>query len=408
MARYFIRFKDAAERIEAMPMLMEEAEIRRPMVTTSTSDADRTLIADLSLEEKANAEQAGAEVFDDIQFYPFGSPLEVVPEKLRYWERGALAPALVPPWMTKTVSDVMDHNRASAAWTYATGVNVTIGIVDTGIAGRMPEFPAARQSPHSKSFAFASEWSDPKGHGSMCACAAGASASSGGRYDGVAPGSQLMSLRTSLAATDIYLLYDWVIQKKRRGEFPGPVVLSNSYGRYTCGPSGIPTNHPYLDIVRLAVAEGIPVVFAAGNNHVSVCNHDPNQCSPNTIWGVNSIDEVLSVGTVNWDEVMNTGDHEDSSRGPGEWSSAHPKPDCVAPTYGEIVWGNGYRHMEWWGTSGACPQVAGLAALILERDPTLTPQQVYDAIRNNCRDLGLASECQGAGIIDCEKTVRAV
>ena len=31
---------------------------------------------------------------------------------------------------------------------------------------------------------------------------------------------------------------------------------------------------------------------------------------------------------------------------------AHKKPDVVAPTYGEVVWGNGYRVMEWWGQAG--------------------------------------------------------
>ena len=235
MPRYFIRFDSAADRREAMPMLMEQAEVHRPQSVEATDDSDRILIADISVEEKERAEQAGAEVFDDIQFYPLGADLEVVPKELRYWTQPAgQRQPMAATWMTKSMVDVMNHNRASAAWPHATGQGVTIGIVDTGISGRMPEFPAGRQSNLSKSFTFASPWQDPKGHGSMCACAAGASAGNGGRYNGVAPESQLMSLRTSLAATDIYLLYDWVIQNKRNGKFPGPVVLSNSYGRYAC------------------------------------------------------------------------------------------------------------------------------------------------------------------------------
>ena len=64
--------------------------------------------------------------------------------------------------------------------------------------------------------------------------------------------------------------------------------------------------------------------------------------------------------------------------------------------------------MEWWGTSGACPQVADLAALLLEKDHTLTPNQVYDKIRRSCRDIGLASDCQGFGIIGCKAALTLI
>jgi subtilisin family serine protease len=73
-----------------------------------------------------------------------------------------------------------------------------------------------------------------------------------------------------------------------------------------------------------------------------------------------------------------------------------------------VVWGGGYQVMEWWGTSGACPQVAGLAALLLGVDPTLTPAQVGNIIRNSCRDIGLPKACAGAGLIDCEAAIHQV
>jgi subtilisin family serine protease len=63
--------------------------------------------------------------------------------------------------------------------------------------------------------------------------------------------------------------------------------------------------------------------------------------------------------------------------------------------------------MEWWGTSGACPQVAGLAALILSVNPTLQPAQVGDIIRSAARPLAAAQECVGAGLIDCRAAVEA-
>jgi hypothetical protein len=222
----------------------------------------------------------------------------------------------------------------------------------------------------------------------------------------VAPEALLLSARTTLQATDIYQLYDAMIDDKLNGKI-GPLVISNSYGLYTCVPPQVlPQDHPYLGIVREAVQNKIVVVFAAGNNHADVlCGNPPVACSPNTIWGVNSIDEVITVGTVNMRGRNDGLPHANSSRGPGQWSVRQDKPDVVAPTYGEIVWGNGYRDMEWWGTSGACPQVAGLAALILSARPALTPAQVADVIRSTARALPQERTCVGVGLIDCRAAV---
>ena len=124
--------------------------------------------------------------------------------------------------------------------------------------------------------------------------------------------------------------------------------------------------------------------------------------------GSSVLDEVLSVGTVDRNNRMDQPpqtsggySHRDSSRGPGQFATANPKPDCVAPTYGEVVWGCGYVAMEWWGTSGAAPQVTGLAALILSKKPSLSVADVGDIIKKTCVPIGLAPTCAGAGLIDC-------
>jgi subtilisin family serine protease len=400
-------------------MLAADPERFRPFESVAH---DQILIADLSDDQRYAAEQNGAQIYDDVQFYPVAqmtNPFKLPGQDWEYWERAIARPsdlALLAPaaatWQSKTMKDVMSHIHAPDAWAKGVrGQGVTIGIVDTGVSSAMKEFPANRRSPQSKSFAYSDgAWVDPRGHGSMCAAAAAASSDFGGKYDGVAPGATILSARTNLLATDIYKLYDWVLSRKMSGDIAGPIVLSNSYGVYTCSaPLGLPQDHPYRQIVIDAVNAGVVVVFAAGNNHAAgLCHHDPSKCSPNSIWGVNSIDEVLSVGTVNWDNKMDSGEHANSSRGPGQWSSTHKKPDAVAPTYGEIVWGSGYQVMEWWGTSGACPQVAGLAALLLSVEPSLTPAGVGDIIRTTCRDIGLAKSCAGAGLIDCDAAVSKV
>jgi subtilisin family serine protease len=412
MTQYFIRFPTKSMRPEALPMLDADPERFRPFAVQTH---DQVLIADLSDDQRHAAEQNGAEVYEDIQFYPTAhqaSPFHLHGHDWKYWETAAaqpsvlaaISPASAAPWQTKTLADVLQHINAPKAWKKARGKGVTIGIVDTGVSSAMLEFPQTKRSAYSKSFAYAAgPWSDLVGHGSMCASIATGTTKAGGRYNGVAPDAMLLSARSNLLATDIYKLYDWVLSKKASGEISGPIVMSNSYGLYTCSaPPGLPQDHPYRQILLDAVAAGVVVVYAAGNNHADVlCKNDPKRCSPNTIWTVNSMDEVLSVGTVDWNNRMDNGQHANSSRGPGQWAKKHKKPDCVAPTYGEVVWGSGYRVMEWWGTSGACPQVAGLAALLLSADPRLTPAQVGDVIRATCRDIQLPKSCAGAGLIDC-------
>jgi serine protease AprX len=244
------------------------------------------------------------------------------------------------------------------------------------------------------------------------AIAAGTTAS-GGRYNGVAPDSPIIACKTSFDDTELYQIYDYLIQLVDSKQI-GRLVVSNSYGSYICAPPPVTRDDPFPSIVSLAVSKGVVVVFAAGNNHVVVCGNDPTQCTPNTIWGANSMDEILSVGTVNRNNRMDQppaqpGDycHRDSSRGPGQLASATTKPDCVAPTYGEVMWGCGYSAMEWWGTSGAAPQVAGLAALILSKNSSLTPSQVQTIIKGSCVNIGLAATCAGAGLIDCVAAVNA-
>lgn len=87
------------------------------------------------------------------------------------------------------------------------------------------------------------------------------------------------------------------------------------------------------------------------------------------------------------------------------------KPDVTAPTprNGLIVYGSGIQVLpDGWGTSGACPQVAGLAALLLSANGGLSSNQVCDSIRQGASTLGHAAECEGAGRIDCAASLALV
>jgi serine protease AprX len=400
MARAFVKMPTPAEANEfAMTIFSNRGA---SAVRYQSKTAPEVLTIDLPAEDLEALAAGGASVFPDIEFEPFG-PVRGSTQA----DPGNPTLENQPLAAQIGLNEVLDQIRAVPAWEISRGMNVTIVVVDTGICGSLTEFPLFKRSPIDLPTAYAgNHWNDTRGHGSMCATIAAATKAGGGRFDGVAPDATVLSARTTLMASDIYRIYDEIAALKLSGGLPGPVVFSNSYGLYTCAPPvGLPADHPYLDVVLQAVQLNMPVVFAAGNNHWDVlCGNPPASCSPNTIWAVNSHDDVLSVGTVNRNESNRdpSTPHPNSSRGPGQWALATTKPDCVAPTYGEVVWGCGYQTIPWWGTSGACPQVAGLAALILGKNPSLASGDVYDIIRASCRPIAGSPTCVGRGMIDCK------
>jgi subtilisin family serine protease len=328
------------------------------------------------------------EVFPDVQLQP-----------LTTWTRG-----MSPMAAITGLPDVLQSISAPTAWNKSRGKDTYIAIVDTGVCGTMLEFPDWKKA-NGWSFDGSDPWEDYYGHGSMCACIAAGTDAGGGRFNGVAPDAKLYSCKTQFFTSELIDIYEWLID--RRDEHDQPIIASNSYGFYSCADPQedghpITINHPFVTIVQQAIAAGITVVFAAGNNHAD-CDGAPDQCQPNTIWVWNSLDEVLSVGTV--DENNNLWDY--SSRGPGQWTPAErPKPDCVAPTYGEVMWDCGYSNMtNGWGTSGAAPQAAGLAALLASQRPNDPPATRLDRIRQSCDAHPTAATCSGHGVINCANAV---
>jgi subtilisin family serine protease len=379
------------------PQMAVMAETITPVknLYRSKSQAD-TVIAELSDKDYTTLIAEGAKIIPSRQYSPLPDPLI----------NEVFAPFNMPG---KSLKDVLKHIKAEEAWQISRGEGVHVAIVDTGVCGTMKEFSGTKKAPANLTWPQAGDdpWTDPVGHGSMTACIATATDKYGGKYNGVAPDSTLIACRSTLSDTDLYQIYDHLITLVDSKTI-NKLVVNNSYGLYTCQPSGVTRNDPFPSLVLQAIAKDIFVVFAAGNNHVKVCTNDPKLCSPNTIWSTNSLDEVVAVGTVDENNKMdqpcknpNGYCHRDSSRGPGELHQNSEKPNCVAPTYGEVMWGCGYQSMEWWGTSGAAPQVTGLGALIFAKAPWLTSAQVTNVIEESCTDIGLGKTCAGAGVINC-------
>ena len=126
--------------------------------------------------------------------------------------------------------------------------------------------------------------------------------------------------------------------------------------------------------------KGIILIASAGNDGNSQ-NSFPTEKT-----------QVLTIGASNPKDQIKT-----SSDGFGSWySTANYNLDVCAPGVcipsTDYVGSDGYStssdYYLFKGTSASAPIVSGIAALLLEKDPTLSFEEVHSAIRNGCDKVG--------------------
>ncbi|KMO36538.1 hypothetical protein VQ02_15280 [Methylobacterium variabile] len=302
-----------------------------------------------------------------------------------------------------SLDDVLEAIGARNAWTQTRGAGVALAVVDTGIDGTRAEFAAARRVGCWPADA-GEAWVDPVGHGTMAACIAAASRKAGGAFDGVAPEAGLIACRTEFFDTELMDIYDYLADLAKGGM---RIVASNSFGvEAGTPPDLVGQDFPYA--LADAVEAGVVAVFSAGNNH-HLTGGDPDGDDPNSIWLYKSRADVLTVGACKLDGTM----WHYSSRGPGQDHAGEGnarKPDVVAPTpeNGRVLYGSATRALpNGWGTSGACAQGAGLAALLWSLKPNLGRDELFELIRSTAARLSAGPNAQGHGRIDCAAAVRA-
>ena len=92
------------------------------------------------------------------------------------------------------------------------------------------------------------------------------------------------------------------------------------------------------------------------------------------------------------------------------------KPDIVAPGVSICAaelsnWLSDRRcldtqHIAISGTSMATPHISGAAALLLQKDPNLTPEEIKAILKSSTINLGYNENYQGTGRIDILNAVR--
>jgi subtilisin family serine protease len=131
---------------------------------------------------------------------------------------------------------------------------------------------------------------------------------------------------------------------------------------------------------------------------------------------------VLAVGGTGYkDNTVYIG----SSWGPAKWDDVDPyndwpylpgagltKPDLCAPGVGinSTTVGGGYSGDTWSGTSMSCPHVAGVAALMLQKNPSLSPAGLDSLMELSALGLGAAGKDNvfGSGLVNALAAVQAV
>jgi serine protease AprX len=290
------------------------------------------------------------------------------------------------------------------------GKGQTIAVIDSGwypnadVVGRVVAF-------HDFTTAHKEKPYDPDGHGThVVGTVAGNGTLSHGKYQGVAPEANVVVLRIDTVAQAIEAL-KWV-EANRQTYHIG--VVNMSLG--DCVESSYKTD-PWCIATQKVIDSGVIVVAAAGNE---CCGpSEPDRCDL-SICTPGNMPDIISVGA--YDDKGTPQLDDDSLPG----FTAHgptpidglAKPDVVAPGCSVVsnATPGGERdkpdrhvdinYMMLSGTSQATPMVAGLAALMLSVNPTLTQAQVKDILRQTASNhLHADPMLGGAGLVQADKAV---
>jgi serine protease len=323
---------------------------------------------------------------------------------------------------------------AQSAWDEATnhGQGVVVAVIDTGVAyedytGPGPINPSTvyKKAPDllTKTFVAPTDIAnrdahpdDDNGHGTHVTGTIAEDTNNRYGLAGVAYNATIMPIKvlqfdgTGQDADLIEALYYAVDN--------GAKVINMSLGFTGTGtPDGNGT--PCTEIVGLnnaldyAYSHGVVIVAAAGND------------SANVVTCPAAYPTVVAVGSTRYDgtrpSYSNTGSALDVAAPGGD-----PNVDQNHDGFSDGVVSETYCYDDFTllllqtydtfcdifmsGTSMATPHVAGLAALLLGEDPTLTPQQVRSYIESTARDRGATSwdPEYGWGEIDANAALRAL
>ena len=322
------------------------------------------------------------------------------------------------------------------AWASSTGAGVTVAVIDTGYVAHsdlaaqiVPGYDFISDVDNAKDGngrdsnpadpGDASTTSDCLGrggaksswHGTHVAGTIAAQTNNGKGVAGIAYDAKIQPIRVlgkcGGSTSDIADAITWASGGSVPGvpanQNPAKVLNLSLGGQSSCLST-------YQNAINGAVQRGSTVVIAAGNSNMDVSGFTPANCT-------NVVAVASSNRQGNRAFYSNYGAKIDVAAPGGEVRRESDPPGSITtPENG--IWStlnagdNGptsENYEPYMGTSMAAPHVAGVAALMVAKKPSLTPAEVETLLKNNTRPLpGTCSGGCGTGLVDTVKTVNAV
>jgi serine protease len=320
--------------------------------------------------------------------------------------------------------------RAPQAWDITPSGSVQVAVIDTGIRSHQDldgkrvsgydmisqEFIASdgngRDADESDpgdfdddftcsgSYSFMSSW-----HGTHVAGIIGATTNNGTGIAGVAPNARIQSVRAlgrcGGTAEDVADSIRWAAGVPVVGVPANP--MPSKILNLSLGGSG-PCETVEQSAVDAAIARGAIVVVAAGNDETLASDFSPANCK-----GVITVAASTLLGDLA--SYSNFGSLVSISAPGGDGGN---QPGIISTLNGGITSPAAPSYANYMGTSMAAPHVAGVVALMVARDPSLTSGQVLNRLKSATRAFPAGSECAaapgacGAGLLDAPNSVATV
>lgn len=314
---------------------------------------------------------------------------------------------------------------APEAWAVTQGNNnIVIAVLDQGVTPNHPDLPNARQIRLNGSNFADGNANDPSptgdsNHGNGCAGIIGATRNNNIGIAGIAPNCRIMPIRI-FNANNTGITPQRLADAITFARQNGADIISNSWGYNSDNPNLQPV---IRDAIIAATTQGrntrgCVVVFSAGNNltangfvhfpsNVNVPGvltvgasdrfdmksfYSPlsNTGSPN-----NQIIDIVAPSHRAYSNQIATETFEawslDIPGNPG-YNPVKETDGGTLPAIGSILPNTGAANTSYTGrfggTSYSCPQVAGVAALVLSLNPNLSQQQVFNILTTSTDKVG--------------------
>ena len=340
-----------------------------------------------------------------------------------------------PASATRDTTPNITKVKADQVWELGyTGAGVVVAVVDSGVNYNHLDladhlWDGGEEFPH-HGYDIVNDDNDPmddKGHGTHCAGTVLGDGTAGS-LTGMAPEATLMCVKSIRGdgfggAVNIAGGMEWSVEH-------GCDLISMSLGMVGAGVADKEilrrTCEAILDagIVALVCAgnEGmniLQIMYPIPNNVRVPASCPPPYLDPDQMTNPGPLSCVVAVGAVNYNDVA----ADFTSQGPVTWQDTefgdyayNPgigliRPDVCAPGVGikSLDYENtsGYTNMD--GTSQATPCVAGIVALMLQKNPELTPAEICRILEETSVKLTpTKSNVTGVGRVDALAAVNAV